>query len=425
MMNKIGLVQICKPLFIGKYTKFRHIMKLYSYIVILGDYMKKILLCILCFGLFGCQSTTKVASKDLEKNEQITIVVTDKEYGNVLKNLWDKKYPEQKDAIIFNVQAYYFSQEIRGDIVWTNDIDAPYILDHFANIESLALEYEIPKHLQRKELADYYVPILGEGTIFAYDEEALLKKQNNVEQLSSFEEMRKNNIPYYHNHLEDYIYPFLSSLIPKDGVVSINSIFQGKQVEENLKMYKEFYQASKLQDDLIYQRNFYEHGYPSGLLSTKFAYEKSDAYKKGNLHFMKMPSWNKTELHPPFVTSGFAVNKNCKAINLARAFLEMVRSKEGIQVALDANIKVPVIKSEDILDFKIYNRNYKELIEATDGSQLYNQSVIKENPAITLEDIFNKSDITSTIQNYICSNENAFQVQKKLINSTKAYVMGK
>lgn len=400
-------------------------MKHHFDIVRIGEDMKKLWLCILCISLCGCQSTANAISKDLEENQQITIVVKDKEYADILKSLWNKTYPKQEEAITFKVQAYYFSQQVSEDIVWTNDIDAPYILDHFANIEDFVLEYEIPDNLQREELSPYYVPILGEGVIFAYNEELMKEKHKNVEQLASFEEMRENNITYYHNHLEDHIYPFLSSLIPEDAVVSIDSLFQGNQVVDNLKLYKDFYQTSKLQDDMLYQRNFYEQGYPTGLLSTKFDYEKSDTYKKGNLHFMKMPSWNELELHPPFVTSGFAINKKCKAMNLARAFIEMVRSKEGIQAVLDANLKIPVLKSQDIQDFTIYNHNYMELIEATEGSQVYNQSIIRENPAITIEDIFNKSDMTSILQNYICSNESAAQAQIKLINSTKVYVIGK
>ena len=47
-------------------------------------------------------------------------------YADKLNDLWNRSYPKQKDALHFVVQPYYFTQDIKQDIIWTNDIDATF-----------------------------------------------------------------------------------------------------------------------------------------------------------------------------------------------------------------------------------------------------------------------------------------------------------
>lgn len=387
--------------------------------------MKKLVLVVWSLLLCACSNASKKEITAIEKDAQLLIQVEQQAYADKLQDLWEQCYPKQKDVLRFIVQPYYFTQDIQQDIIWTNDIDATFLKDKLMEIKKVSYTYDVPNSLHREELTDFYTPVIGEGLVFCYRKDLLEDNKLSEEDLTSFEQMAKNHVRYYHNHMGEYVYPFFAKLLPKE-TVPFENLFPKEQMIKQLQAYKELNAKLDMPDDLIQQKDFYNtDDYLCGLLSTKFQYEKRSAYQNGNLHFMAMPSWQEETMAPPFTTFGFAVSKGCKYPNTARQFLAMVRSKKGIQALLDANMKVPLLRSEDVKDFYIYDHAKKELIEAVNTTQLYNLEMVKENPGITMEMLINQSDFTSILQNYICSKDSATKVYKELIKDLRTWSIGK
>ena len=71
-----------------------------------------------------------------------------------------------------------------------------------------------------------------------------------------------------------------------------------------------------------------------------------------------MPSLDEQGYSPYADTYGFMVNKDCPYPNCAKAFMNMVRSKAGIQAYLDHNDGVVLLQKEDISDW-MYTRGDK------------------------------------------------------------------
>ena len=390
-----------------------------------GEDMKKLILLGITAFLCACSNASREKIEMTEKDAHLLIQVEHQAYADKLNDLWNRSYPKQKDALHFVVQPYYFTQDIKQDIIWTNDIDATFLKDKLMEIKEVSYTYDVPNSLQRKELSDYYTPVIGEGLVFCYRKAMLEKNKLSEEDLVSFEQMAESHVRYYHNHMGEYVYPFFAKLLPEETIPFTN-LFPKEQTIKQLKAYKEINTKLDMPDDLIQQKDFYNgDDYLCGLLSTKFQYEKRGAYQNGNLHFMAMPSWQEETIAPPFTTFGFAVTKECKYPNTARRFLAMVRSKKGIQALLDTNMKVPLLCSEDVKDFDIYDHAKKELIEAVNTTQLYNLSIIEENPGITMEMLINQSDFTSILQNYICSKDSAAKVYKELVKNLRTWSIGK
>lgn len=361
----------------------------------------------------GCTAATKIEKLPMEDNGRIIVEVENEDYALKLKELWNKRYPNKQSAIIFRISPYMPHKELDADIIWTNDLVALQLTSKLQNIP-IQEEYKIEKHLVRKELEHIFVPVCAKGKLFLYNEQTLHEKGKKIEDLESFESMMENHISYYHSHDLDYIYPFI-----KDGF-----IMQDKRKQENypdkeifsvqIDHYKKLYHDAHFKDDIYLQPNFFfDDTYPCGLFDSEVSIENTEPYKQQKLHYMPMPTWNDQQLHPACVTYGFAVNKKSKYPGLIQAFLEMIKSKEGIQALADSQVSVPLIKEEDLDDFYIFDHTRKEKILAMNASELYPLIQIR-NTNKNLYSILQNVDITGILQNYICSKQSSLHVYEEI-----------
>lgn len=351
--------------------------------------MRRVLLCFCLFFLCSCQSASYVPQQNFE-SKILTIYISNESYAQALQTLWQETYPEYKEAI-------QFSKNMNSDVQFMKDQDVWDHKEKALKFTELELENEVPKRLTNEVLKDVFLPIHGEGLIFVYNEHIAKKLHMDSNQLQRFEDIAKygSNL-YYHNHKLNYIYPFLFDHDQQLTEFTLDTMLPQKQIEDSLEGYTKIYDALNLSDNMIEQDAFYQT-YLSGLFDIRTLKDDQDVYKDG-LHFTQMPSWDGETPHPLLTTYGFVVRKDTASPNIARAFLEMVRSTKGIQAYLDNDQGFPIIDSEDIDNFYIYSRSKKEIAIAMNESQLYDFRSTENKHIVTL---LEQSNMTSIIQNYI------------------------
>lgn len=398
--------------------------------------MKKLLCFILIVLLSGCTLSANEPegihrtknTYEIEEQAQLNITVDNKKYAKALQNLWNKLYPQHQDVLHIQVKKYKFSQHIEGDIDWVKDSDAAYRLQEAYPIASVNsyIEYAWKDTLQRDDIKDYFFPMEGRGLLYVYNEYNLNKHHGTQKNLENMETMQAlGTYAYYHNRLGDYVYPLLfQDYTPlNESRISKDDLFHDDTFLENLEAYRKLNNDLTLEDGIFDKEIFYNDDmYISGLIMNDAAYENSSEYKNGHLHFTKMPSYRGEPLSPVLDTYGFMVHKDVKYPNAAMAFLQMVRSQKGLLAMLDTTKKYPLIKDEDIDDFRIFDVHKKEILSAMNASQLRSTLDIKERPSITFERLYRKSDFLSILQNSTYTKDSSLKVQKELLKDMELWI---
>lgn len=368
----------------------------------------------------GC-TASKTEKIPIEEEGHILIEIENESYALKLKELWKKKYPNKKNAIEFHISPYMPHKKITADIIWTNDLE---VLDIDSKLQSISIEeeYNVAKHFIRKEIEHVFLPVCAKGKLFLYNEQTLNEKGYTIEDLKSFESIIEKNISYFHSHDLDYIYPFIGDGFLEQDKEAIENYPDKEVFHVQIDNYKKLYHDAHFMDDIFLNTNFFlDDIYPCGLFDSEVSIENTNLYKQQKLHYTAMPTWSDQQLHPACITYGFAMNKQSKYPGLIQAFLELVKSKEGMQALVESTISVPLIKEEDIDDFYIYDHTKKEKIFAMNSSALY--------PFISLNDtnqnlysILDNTNITGILQNYICSNQSSNSVYEEVYESMHKFL---
>ncbi|MEG0329108.1 MAG: hypothetical protein RR624_01650 [Longicatena sp.] len=358
---------------------------------------------------------------ELEKNAKISITMDDKKYANGLQMLWNRTYPKQKDALLIKIKPTTFHQHITSDIEWISDFDVPYKeLDAYRIDKNMKRsDTKAPPNLMRNE--KIFVPVSAKGLVFAYNKR--LSKSNDVSSrdFKSMERIQKiKGNRYYHNRLVEYMYPFLFlDYEPmKKESVSMDTIFQEETFLDNLNDYRALSQDLSLRDDPYDKDHYFQKDrYLCGLVDSAILYQKSD----GNMQVQAMPTLSGKQLSPIVDTYGFIVNKATSYPNTCLAFLEMVRSFEGMQMLVDQTTQIPMIAEKNIDKFSIYEVQKKDIILAFNKSQLRSTTVLSEKPSICIDTIIQESNMSSNIQNALYSRESSRLVMEALSKDIKKW----
>ena len=189
-------------------------------------------------------------------------------------------------------------------------------------------------------------------------------------------------------------------------------MIKNQEFRERLHRYRSFHEVLRLHDDTLDDAAFYEDGrYVSGLLMNDTSFSQSNAYASMHLRFSPMPAYEDTTLRPVLDVYGFMVNKATRYPNAVFAFLQLVRSQEGIEALLKQRM-FPLVQCEDVERIGIYDTYVKQILCAMNASQLRSSSYIKEKPSITLMELYEKSNLLSLLQNSLYTKEKDSQVQR-------------
>lgn len=396
--------------------------------------MKKLigLLCVLLVS--GCSLAAKEDTRtekfktDIEDGAVLTITLPDASYGKALRKLWNTTYPNHAHALHIQVEPYAFSQHIKGDIAWTNDRNVYFQQDEAMDIQDIIEDVEMPwpQHLERKENQNLFMPVSGQGLIFAintYNAEKRGIPLSDFEEMETLEEYERQG--YYQNRLPDYVYPLLFQDydVLEEGSVSQNDLLESEAFKEQLHQYRTLQDTMFLVDDPVEKDTFYlDDHYLCGLVENDGAYENTEEYQNGHLRFSTMPEYNGEPLSPLLDTYGFIVNKNTRYPNAVKAFLHMVRSREGILHLLDRTHLYPLVRKEDIEDLQIFDANKKQILEAMNDSRLRSNTYIQEKPSIAVDTLFQKSDFYSILQNSLYTKDPDDVVIKRMVKDMNQWI---
>lgn len=386
--------------------------------------MKKTWMTIFFLTLLGSGLTYQASSflqgkedlTSIEKDAVIHITVDDKNYATALTKLWNKTYPEHKDALIIKSKVYAFKQSFQQDIEWIKDSDVAYREQDAYSISTLQDHVEFPVEPRLQRSKEYFMPVEGKGLVFVYNEKTMKERNLTIEHISSIEAIQK--LPghsYYHNRFPEYAAPFLflDKTQSQEEAQPLDNLFTDASFQRNLSAYRQL----SLSDDSYQKDDFFEDSYLCGLVESDHISTKSTSYRNGSLHFIAMPVWQGKQLSPFMDSYGFIVNKDVAYPKATQAFLSMVRSHDGIQALVDHTKKLPIISDKDLEQLSIYDHTKREIITALQSSQLRNITQIKEKPSITIDDVYQNSRLYTILQNSLFSKDSDEQV----IRSMQAY----
>lgn len=378
--------------------------------------MKKMVLVLLSFLLVSC-SISANQSDQIEEHAVLQVAVPSRSYGDALIRLWDRSFSDQKGAIQIEVKKDSLQQQFASDIEWVSDCDAIYKKAYAQNYE-LENEYPIASHLQRKQLEGYFQPIEGKGLIYGYDASQLAGYGLQEDQMEDLATYRKPNMIFYDHSVDMVLSYWLASY--EHERVTMDQVFLDESFLSCIANMKRFYKAHELEDDPYAQQDMFKE-YLSGLVSSEKIISHP-LYQSQELHFQAMPQ-GEDEWYAPIVdVYGFMVSKQCAYPQAAKAFLDLVRSKEGIQAFLDTTKGIVILKEEDLKDFSIYDALRKEMILAMNESVLWDISTIKDKPSVRYKDLYEKTDMVSILQNGIVADKTPKQIQKEIHVDVKEWI---
>ena len=119
---------------------------------------------------------------------------------------------------------------------------------------------------------------------------------------------------------------------------------------------------------------------------------------------------------------GFLANQSTRYPNAVFAFLQLVRSQDGMDVLLENNLR-PLVQREDVEKLGIYDTYVKQILCAMSESQLRNTSYIKEKSSISLLELYEKSNLLSLLQNSLYTKENDSHVQKVIHHDITHWIL--
>lgn len=363
--------------------------------------------------LCSCQSGAVLRETEFESGK-LSVYLPNAHYKETLLRLWERTYPQYKDMLSF------VDNQHDADVQYVMDEDIIFNKELFLNIEDITYDAQIPDIQKENVIGDIFLPIQGEGMVFAYNKQLMKDYGVREEQLRRFEKLV--NIPnaYYHNHTYDYIYPFLFESSADVSATTYNTICE--EISNHALAYFTWYQAMQISDNMLDQATFYNK-YLCGLLSSNADYQQSSVYKKGDLHFTSMPTWNGKALHPYVTMHGFVILNTTNVPNLAKGFLTMARSIPGIQAFLDSNVGIPILKEEDLSNYTIYEHDKKEIIVAMNESQCKDLRIMTTSHNQTVFQGFLQSLMTSIIQNATKQDKDVESMNKELIHDQEGLHM--
>lgn len=346
-------------------------------------------------------SLEQQAAFEIEDGATLSIQMDDRAYANALMKLWNSTYPKHKDQLHIRTTKEDASQSY--DVAWLSDEQIKKDTSKLYPIQEVQahIELGIESHLQTN--ATYFLPMEGKGLVFVYNEEELIKRKGVEKDLYHFEDMKAlGEHVYYHNRNAEYVYPFLFT--PMEG--STKDWLAGNTLYNNIDMYRKLDDVLELHDDQIEMDTFYMDGsYVCGLLQNDGRYAQSSLYKEGKLHFLPMPDYQGISYAPIVDTYGFVVYKHTKYPKAASAFLQLARSKEGMDQLINTTSKTPIIAKKDLETYFAFDRSQKELIQALNGSQLRKNTLYKN-----IQD----STFYSDVQNSLYTKESNSSFRKRI-----------
>lgn len=322
--------------------------------------MKKICYGIaLCLCLSACQKPM-----ENEENAVLKVAVHDEEYGNALKKMWEETYQDSEIHIdVVNQEdineKLMNQEELEYDVYWIEDEMVPVVMDSLN--ESKEVQVKLNTHFNEL-FGMRYLPLFAEG------ESYYMLDLNKIEQdgipLDTFKRIETiselENGFYYLDDIK-YTASFLTSnmnYFPGKDKEILN--FTGNSFKEALIDYRKILELIECDDKAAYDNWFINDSYYSGFVNDSMQIKEDEEINGGRYQIVPLPTINNHPLYTRAISYGYVINSATSYPNAAENLIQMIHSKEGVQLLCSDERWIPLIIEDEIQEFTFQNEHIKE-----------------------------------------------------------------
>lgn len=298
----------------------------------------------------------------------LKVAVHSEEYKKAIDQLYHEYYPETQLEIEVvsekDIESKILNQkEIEYDVYWVEDAYIPLVIDHLLELKE---ECEIPLNNNFNNTFNLvkkaYQPIMGTAEVYyALDLNKIEKEQLSEDIFLSIEKMSAYKNCFYYLDYSLFTSSFLTSNLnyfPGNEKSTIN--FTGESFYEALVNYQQVFKMIPCDDPKSYDNWFINNSYYSGFITSNMQLDEDEEMNGGKYKITKLPTIDDKQLYTQAISYGYVINKNTKYPNAAKNLIQLMHTKEGIQVLCNSNELIPFIPTDMLDEFEFENVHIKE-----------------------------------------------------------------
>lgn len=377
-----------------------------------GDKVRKIKWILSLLLLCGCTSQVKI-----EEAMKLYIAVENEAYGESITALWDKTYPEHKDAVTYKVieeneviSLSLKKEQIPYDIFLIKDEDVATVFDQIQEIPTkFAKNFEIEPnsefYLVINDVKNVYYPLMADGMLYAINKTKIANEKIDEKAFDHFESLYayKNKNPFYYYDDELFNLPLMSSdtaYLPNEKTHLVD--FESEAFAASLSNYKNILRGLSLQSDpASFDNWFIQQNYLSGFIGSWMQADKSEELNSMELHYQKLPKINDLQLKTLAISQGYVINEETLYPNAALKMIELMHSQAGMQVLIQTTNQVPLIFEKQLDLFEIEKLHQEEKIIAMNAAMQKNLLALYQNRKVGAIEILRDPEIQASMKKYM------------------------
>ncbi|MEA5017390.1 MAG: extracellular solute-binding protein [Erysipelotrichaceae bacterium] len=381
--------------------------------------LKVVLVTLLLLTISACGAFAECEPKDgkicyqkksktyiLENDARLIVAVSSEAMGEALVSMWNTYFPENEGVVRYEVlenrTALYYYNNQRYDLIYINSTQIPMIMDKVATIDENTVKaikpYTVDKFAELVNQENYiFTPLVYDGFLFAYDQTMLerlnisLTDDNNdglPDSIDSWEKIFSRITAYEQGTIKGNFKVFFPlafnekhsfyAMLTAGGWQMFDQLQAEKPGFDSIEFQRslnfiydlgkyEWQQNTKLSSDELlfrYEEVLVKQTAPLTMISTWMYFDEYQQTNGSDYHFAKMPSYNNNTLTPLVSIDGYAINTATSYPNAANQFIQLLRSKEGLQYMIDHTDLSLVINLEVNDDILISDNTRYEKIRA-------------------------------------------------------------
>lgn len=310
---------------------------------------------------------TSCAQFKKEEDVVLNVAVHDETYGSLIKELWEENYPDQELVVSVvdeeEMEEKIMSQKIDYDVYWIEDAYVPLVIDKLMKLDD---DVEVPLNTKFSETFDLikkvYQPIMATSdTYYALDLNKLEKDQISEDVFFSFESMSELENSFYYLDNIKFTKAFLTSNInyyPAKKLATLS--FLDESFAISLQNYRKILELVECNDSSSYDNWFIEDSYYSGFIVDSMQLDADEEVNQGKYKITKLPTIQGEQLYMEAISRGYVVNSECAYPKAASNLIQLMHSKEGMQLLCNQEDWICLIDESMVDEFTFINEHVKE-----------------------------------------------------------------
>ena len=329
--------------------------------------MKKLGLLLVCIFLASCKS-------QIENEEEaiLKVAVHCEEYKNSFVELYSKEHPNVEIVVDVvseeNIRKMIDEQMMEYDVYWIEDTYVPLVMDDILELDN---DTEIPLNDSFIGVFDYvkkaYQPIMAQSEIYYALDLDKIEDTTSLDTFNKFEDVFQLENSFYYYDDPMFTNHFLTSnmnYFPGNEISKLN--FTSDSFKESLTNYRKILDTIVCDDVSNYDNWFINNTYYSGFVNTNMQMDADEEINGGKYQITKLPTIGGKQLYTQAIGYGYVVNSNTNYPNASKNLVNLMHTKEGMQLLCNSDTFIPLIPSEMLDNFTFENIHTKEKVYALD-----------------------------------------------------------